>query len=99
MRRLTDAQASFQSASACRECIYWRAAVRAPWQAFDASGRTVQVDHAQCRRRAPLGRADRHRDIAEGYWPETNATDWCGDFEPSRAALAPTTPEGRTDRA
>lgn len=69
----------------CNVCIYWRRPVRATrsqWQAFDEHGRTVIVEHAQCRRHAPTASPSQGRELSEGRWPEVNATDWCGDYAP-----------------
>lgn len=74
--------------AACRSCFFWRPAKRGKaetWSHYDG-GKSYLIEHAQCRRRAPVAIVEfGQRKLAEAKWPETNADDWCGDHAEGKA--------------
>jgi hypothetical protein len=68
---------------ACKNCEFWNKAKRAKWQDVSHGGGSYIVEHAACRRYAPQRLlADMRSPTADKVWPEVNANDWCGEFNP-----------------
>lgn len=65
----------------CGACRFWNRAKRDTWTDFDGSPAGVLVEHAQCRRSAPVPLYRGQGALADAKWPEVSATDWCGQFE------------------
>lgn len=61
----------------CGTCRFWMC-----WYGYPSSGEgAAEWWNGECRRHAPLKRSDR-LEPTSGIWPTTNASAWCGDFEP-----------------
>jgi len=51
----------------CQDCSFWD---------YQGEGET---DRGACRRRAPVPMAEDLTGAASAFWPDTRASDWCGD--------------------
>lgn len=73
----------------CETCRFWNRAKRARWTDLGGDGRSILVEHAQCRRYAPSRLLPDHRSgTPDKVWPHVNASDWCGEHQPKEAGDA-----------
>ena len=70
------------AATECRSCRWWNKARKASWTDVAHGGKSYVIEHAQCRRYAPMRASNKNDAVPERVWPHVNANDWCGDFEP-----------------
>jgi len=68
----------------CKNCKFWELGYGLTKEEREEENIKEEPNYGHCRRYAPKPRSSKTDDWFSCDWPETQGSDWCGEFQPKK---------------